>query len=291
MKHITLGPWQEQPYGVSATGRAEYADHGVPITVYSPHERIDDEYLPWLINFNGLTAGARSMEVPARTAAALGYAAVTFDYTNTGSKNTLRHNADDGLVVAESLGADSVELLGLSMGGAVATKAAATIDQPLDALHLVAPGTYIHGVAELPPCEVQRAFRDQAIEEIADFWKNPMLASIVAIDSLQNCLRRPRAVAGELSELLRDTAYTDLHHLRMHQPEAWVSLTHGSHDKLVPRAELLAAIQQEDRNERPLIDADFPYRGGHTAVTRDHRLTERILTAERPATAHVPTAA
>lgn len=281
MATMHLGPWQKQPYGVLASGYVEAKDRCVAIRVRSPHPDIHDSNVLKLINFNGITAGAESMRVTAQVAAGLGYAAVTLDYSNTTDYLTpLECNARDGLVVMDALDADEYSLLGLSMGGAVATLIAAQSERPITNLDLVSPGGYIDRVVGLDMHTISQAFQRESFDAMVLAMRYPYAAASIAMDCLANCSRRPAAVRAEADELLRETVYRHLVQLRREKPETVVTLAHGSHDKLVPRSEILASLRKHEADEGiSLVDVEVPYHGTHSRLIYDARLAESVLLA------------
>lgn len=280
MTELSLQPWNKRPYGWIARGHAG----GVPVCIRSPRCELDDDNLPKIVNFNGLAAGRESMAVAARTAVhGLGYAAITFDYTNTGSDNPLQRNADDGLRVIDALPAGDISLMGLSMGGAVSTKVASQTDRPIQTLHLVAPAAYTKGLDELSWQAVAQAFGEEYIDTAQTCIKQPYRSYLVASHSLRNCMSRPWAVSAELNELRQTSAYDDLRQFRSAQPDSTVVLAHGSNDRLIPRKPLLDSITDEEAaTGSPLVDHQVPYPGSHTQLAFDPKLTLVTLTANHP---------
>lgn len=281
MSEIYLQPWQDRSYGVFANGYVEENERQIAVHVFSPHPEINDSNAPKLINFNGLAVGAESMRVPAEVAAELGYVAVTFDYPNTTERLTpIERNAKDGLIVMDAFNADEYRLLGLSMGGAIATMVAAQSERPISNLDLVSPAGYIDKMIGLDMHTVLDAFEHEYFDELAMMTRFPRAATTVALNALANCRRRPAAVLAELKELFRVTVYQDLAKLRRSSPDTVVTLAHGSHDRLVPSTELLSSLHEHEVAEgMSLVDIKVPYPGPHPMLTCDPRLTERVLRA------------
>lgn len=292
MATVHLNPWQKQSRSdrVYTSGYVEGnvggVERRVPVYVHSPHEEINDSYTPKIINFNGIIVGAESMRVAARVEADLGYAAITLNYSNTADRFApVERNAQDGLLVMEAFNADEYRLLGLSMGGAVATLVGVQSERPITNLDLVAPGGFTDDVIGINGALVARAFRHESYHELDAAWRHPNTAIGVAMSSLTNCYRRSGAVIGEARELLRETMYPHLIRLRNESPETVVTLAHGNNDSLIPREELVASMRrQEAAAGIPLVDIEVPYYGTHSALVYRPDLTSRILLASADVT-------
>lgn len=288
MGELRLEPWKkERSYGVFARGRVD----NVPVRVRSPHEDIDDATLEKIVLHNGLTTGHESMAAAARTAARMGYAAVTYDYTNLSPRDPLSYfdphswvdplskNADDGMRVTESLPDGAITQHGLSEGGAVATLVARRTDRDTKWLNLISPGAFIHGIDKLSTAEITKAFCQEAVEEVLASIPNCSVALRVALNSLRTCIERPFSMPVELRQLLHDTAYDDLRAFRLAHTGARVLLAHTSEDRLVPEDMLLASLSVEEAAGK-LIDIDFRYQGTHGRSTSDESITRGVLTLE-----------
>lgn len=281
MTSVHLKPWKEQSYGVSTSGYVEGSDRRIAVRVRSPHPDISDNGMPKLINFNGIAVGAESMRVPAEVAAGLGYAAITLDYSNTTDHITpLECNARDGLTVMDAFNADEYRLLGLSMGGAVATLAAAQSERPITNLDLVSPGGFIDKMVGVGRHTIDQALRRAMIDEMAFTLRYPQTAARMVISSLTSCSRRPMTTLAEAGQLFHETAYRHLVQLRHESPDTVVTLAHGSNDKLVPREELLASFRQHEAEEGiSLVDVDVAYSGTHSTLVYRPELAQRVLLA------------
>ena len=281
MTSLHLEPWQKQKYGVFAEGFVESEKRRIPVYVRSPYEGIDDSNLPKIVNFNGIIVGAESMRVTAEVQARLGYAAITLDYSNTSDRIApVECNAQDGLFVMDAFAAEEYRVLGLSMGGAVATLVALQSEQTITNLDIVAPGGFTDEVVGLDIALVAKAFQHESYHELYAAWRHPNTAVGVALSSLVNCCRRPNAVVAEARELLRQTMYPQLLQLRNGSPDTVVTLSHGNNDSLIPRLELLASMDRHEAEaEIPLVDLRYAYNGTHSELVYNAGLTNRILMA------------
>ena len=215
------------------------------------------------------------MAVAARVDARLfGHLAITSDYTNVGTLNPLYHNATDSLRIMDALPHKAIRLVGLSMGGAVATIAASRANHEIAALDLVASAGFID-LDEMSNYDIANAIAEEAHDEVAMCLKQPLRSHMIALHSLRNCLARPHAVRAEFEALMQTTVYDDLQLFRDNQPEASVTLAHGSHDKLVPRERLLGSIAS--RAAEHLFTHMLPYDGSHIRLAYDEQLAMRVL--------------
>ena len=279
MTTIKLHSWHKKPYGVYAAGTVSYGEHEVPIQIRSASVDFLDESIPKIIGLHGLAASAESMAMPARVAAGMGYAAITLDYSNNKIIGAaLQHNSDDVLATIEAMGAGEYRLLGHSMGAAIATITAQRSGNNISRLDLVTPGAMTDGVLHTDPYTIARAFGYDLLDELHDTICHPLLTARMAVGALASCHRRRGAILAEIYQLTRSTVQQQLTDFRNEQTSAHISLTHGSHDKLIPREALLESLAgwQNGANQ-PLFDSEIAYEGHHTALMVNPMLSHRIL--------------
>lgn len=279
MAELSLQSWNEGPRGWSSHGYAG----GVPISVSSPEPRLDGES-PKIIYFNGLGSDRESMAVAAGEATRRVYTAIRFSYTNTKKiSKPVERNADDALRVVDTLDVNSsVSLLGLSMGGAVATEAASRSSRLIESLHLVAPAGFTDDIDKLTMQDVVAALNGEYLDITQAYINNPALFGLIACDSLASRMRRQRAISAEFEELRHTSSYGALREFRQAQPDSIVTLAYGSHDKLVRPGPLLASVGKEETAARadkrkPPIDRYISYDGPHRALIFDRRVMNAIL--------------
>jgi pimeloyl-ACP methyl ester carboxylesterase len=245
------------------------ADRQIDITVRRPHggdyERID-------IMANGWTAGKNSMRVPAIEAVKRGHAAVTLEYTNTGTKGALEHNVEDVLTIIDALpSGDRKALMGLSMGGAVVTMALEQIGNEIDRADLVAPGKYLQ-----KDYYTRRRIVAHMIAEIAELGElrgNVHSGLSLLSGGAANCIRRPQAIVAEIRELLDGNVHDHLWRVKAESDAPSIHFWYGSRDNLLP-----AYAQEESIIGLP-FDSVTQYEGRHARLAYDPTLAQDILDA------------
>ncbi len=268
MSELHEGAWHKRPYGWRADGVVEAQDHNIHVTVRKPDGEPSGETV---ILENGWTAGKNSMRVPAIVATQFGHRSVTVEYTNTGTQGALESNVEDVVAVVDAE-PDEYErvLMGLSMGGSVATLAMRRAMSKIKRADLVAPGKYI-----LPRFytvgQVGRRFIAEG-GEITQIGKHPIRAAALGSASVANCMRRPLAVYGEIKELLNGTVHEDLRAVKAQPDAPFVRFSHGLHDKLLPSYAQVASI------EGLPFDDVFGFKGGHARLAYDPSLSWELFT-------------
>lgn len=274
-----LRPWTEQSYGFYSSGFVETADNIIPVRVRTPDPDVFGDSIPKIINCQGITLGPEAMRKAATVEANLGFAAITFGYTN--KKNCiepLQCNALDVISIMEAFDADEYDILGFSMGGAVAAITAMLAKRRIRNLHLASPGALTDGVSEVDNKRLVEAVQGEAKDKYQATRRDPRTAAYTALSSMGNCINRPKAVRAEAAQLLSQTVYPYLEQFRQQSPETVITLAHGSDDKLVPSKELVASMHDhEEALGFPIVDRYVGYKGTHVSIIYDSSLTERIL--------------
>jgi len=272
MAKLALHKWETRPYGERAEGKIGDVD----ITVRRPAAYADDSKT--YIMANGWTAGKNSMRRPAIEAARFGHTAVTFDYTNTKAKDALAHNVEDFMIVARSLPNDERKAaIGLSMGGAVVTKALAQMPSEFERATLVASGMYLHDHYYTHRVIAQR-FVAEATE--VRFLRNNVGSGLRLLGTgAINCARRPRAIPAELRELRSGNVHQELWHIKAQPESPFIRFMYGLHDQLIP------AEAQVDSIQGLPFDEVTGYTGGHARLAYDPALASDILLRDNPALA------
>ena len=268
MKKLEVGNWHQRPYGERADGVATVGTHAVRVTVRRPSHH--SEAGQHIVMANGWTTSKSSMRQAAVEAARHGHTSYTFDYTNTHRRHALDHNATDLTTVIEALPkASHLRLLGLSMGGAVATVALDRLGNTVEQADLVAPGRYL-----LPeyysPREVIRHVVSHSTESIAHRGRLRDDVRLLRA-SLGNCAHRPFAVLGEFLELVDGNVHEELRRVKSQTDAPVVNFRYGLRDKLLPAHAQLASI------EGLPFDAVISYDEGHDWLARSPALAHKIF--------------
>jgi pimeloyl-ACP methyl ester carboxylesterase len=268
MKKLEIGDWQQRPYGERARGVARVGSHAIRFTVRRPDNQTDTGMQYVLVN--GWTTGKNSMRQAAMEAARHGHTAYTFDYTNTHRRDALGHNATDLTTMIEAMPRHArIGLIGLSMGGAVATVAMNRVGHKVDEATLVASGRYL-----LPEFYSKRQIVRHLISHSAEsvlhhgrFTDDMHLLGTSVI----NCAKRGPAVIGEFLELVDGDVHEELRSIKSQSNAPLVQFWYGSGDRLLPAEAQLASIQ-----DLP-FDQIIEYRGGHDLLARSPALAHSIF--------------
>lgn len=296
MTELHIGGYEERDYGVSAAGDVSYGIGGnqvVPVTVRQPADLDGSE--PLIVLAHGLTTGPESMAVAAREAARLGMVAVTLGYINKDHNRPLQSNADNISAVMDAFHSrpESTQAklgaLGWSMGAVGQVIVASRLEQPIDSLSLVTPGGFTHGISREMPREVLQAFAMEGHDELrATAWeiiRRPHVARVTArgilrvvSDVSRNCRRRPKAVLGELKQLIDERWFDELENFRRELPDSRVVLAYSNKDRLIPGIPLLESFQAEEIDRRLVLATDLvEYSGAHADIARRPELMREIM--------------
>lgn len=268
MSKLTLGEWEQRPYGERADGVVADGDHHVRIRIRRPS-------IPALggalyVMANGWTAGQNSMRVPAIEAAKSGHTGVTFRYTNTGSREALRQNVRDLTTVIEAFPSEEQKrAVGLSMGGAVVTMALERVGTEIKRATLVAPGMYLDAHYYSPFVIARRMLAESA--EIGNLHTNVRTRMHLLADGLVNCVQRPHAVTAEIRELLSGNVHEELRRIKSQPDAPYIRFMYGEKDRLIPMAAQIASIEG-----LPFDDVSS-YKGGHVRLAYDPTLSQDIF--------------
>jgi hypothetical protein len=278
--------WAKRDYGYVAHGVIEAEDRNIDVTLRRPSLFVEESGF-CIVMENGWTAGKNSMRVPAIEAAYAGHVAVTFEYTNVSGKDgALEENVDDVTAITKAFGNRyRMGLMGLSMGGAVATLAIESLLKDRDAegkkkttprielANIVAPGKYI-----LPHYINKRIITQRFLaetQEVTEMSANPLQAMRIGFTSMMNCLKRPFAVSAELRELTTGTVHDNLRFSKEHPEAPYIRLALPVNDKL------LCYDAQKPSVEGLPFDEVIDIPGGHGGLAYRHDISRNIFDLDR----------
>ena len=269
MNTLHVKSWHNREYGWRATGTVQAKHADIDITVREPREWDESTGLTYVMA-NGWTAGKASMRLPAIVAAKTGHRAITINYTNTGTTQSLRSNVRDVVSVIDAVsGKSRVSAMGLSMGGAVVTMALKDVGEQLETATLVAPGKYIREDL-ISRHEIVKRFLAESLE-VRDVGRNLKNALFLGAASTANCVQRPLAVVAELTELLQGTVHEDLIEAKSMDHSPYVRFMWGQNDLLLP------PFAQDESTKHLPFDERLSYLGGHAMLAYDRSLAEAIF--------------
>lgn len=269
MNKLKLGKWEERPYGQRATGKVTAGSRDIKVTA----RRGTTTDGTTLLLANGWTGGKNSMRKPAIEAAKLGRHAITFEYSNTSSKNALQSNVHDVVDIAEALSNDErLALMGLSMGGAVMTLAMKDLGDKVSRAALVAPGKYLR--SEYYSARIIAQHLGAEALETRHMYGHPATGIKLLAGSVINCARRPQAVIAEMRELLDGNVHEDLIEVKSKPNAPHVSFFYGDADVLLP------AYAQEKSIVGLPFDFVESYVGGHERLVIDPTLAQHIFSLD-----------
>lgn len=268
MSKLQLGNWEQRPYGEKAEGVVVGDDRNIKVAVRRPSDGQGNGTT--YVMANGWTAGMNSMRVPAIEAVKSGYTAVTFKYSNTGSREALRHNVTDVTTLIETLPANERKrAIGLSMGGAVVTMALERVGSEVESATLVAPGKYLHAHYYSRTVIARHMIAEAA--EIGRLQRNVRTSMHLLADGAVTCASRPQAVLAELRELLDGNVHEELWRVKSKPDAPYIRFMYGLKDPLLP-----AEAQRDSIIGLP-FDHVLPYSGGHVRLAHDPTLSREIF--------------
>jgi pimeloyl-ACP methyl ester carboxylesterase len=275
---LWLGGEHERSYGIRQEGWVLTEDTATPITLRTPYDSSDS----LLVLANGWTGDLNSMRTPAIEAVRAGHNAVTFGYSNTGTRAALEENAKEMATVMKAMPHKwEQSVMGLSMGGRVAIMAMRRPDVPRqNSATLVASAGFLPRNPSLR--ETIQHLSAEGAELAVHSLIRPLTAAKVGYSAARHVVRRPWAVGAEIMELTHGSVHDDVLALKELPDAPDLHFAYGDRDKLIP-----PDVQEEGIVDMP-FDTVWRYPGGHTALVFRPVIARRLLGVDTPETSPEP---
>lgn len=269
MSEMKLGKAERTYYGKRYHGLIEGADRNVRVTWREPRQPDQAEYA--YILATGWTGAKNSMRLPAHQAAQAGHVGVTFDYTNRGTANPIKMNADDLRVVHDAMPPElRLRAIGLSMGGRAVTEFLQEANR-IEAATLVASAGYKRNGISLTEGALGLLATGREATDVV--IRQPLHSARVGLAGLAHCLRRGRAVGAEMLDLMHPdhTVHHIVDAVKLGDRSPYLRFLYGSDDRLINQ------IAQSTGIEGLPFDHAESYAGGHIRLVNDPSLSEYII--------------
>ncbi len=273
--HLDLEQGHETEYGTRYEGVVATEDHDIPIVWREPpeHEQNGNIY----VMANGWLGAGHSMRLPAHEAAHAGNIAVTFGYTNTGSTEALKENANDMAAIIDAVPEGlNRQAMGLSMGGYVTAMALERAESWVQSATLISSAGFIQ--RDPTKREVLMHFAAEGIELAEHAIEDPFNVGRLGVSTIKNIVRRRQAVRAEIYELTHGSAHDSIISVKSNPDAPFIRFVYGDKDRLIP------ADAQEDGIKGMPFDDVLKYRGGHLGPIFRPAVSRRLfeLDAELP---------